>query len=69
MTDTAPPEEPESQSQPGIETEKSAEITTQQGAEISHSEETGVVWPPEAGDPATGEGAHGETTPEEAEAE
>jgi hypothetical protein len=64
MTDTAPPPESEG---PGIETEKSAEITTEQGAEITHSEETGVVWPPEAGDPTTGEAAHGETTPEDEE--
>lgn len=49
---------------PGIETEKSAEVTTQEGTHISHAEQTGVEWPPEAEDPAD-EPVHPGDTPEE----
>lgn len=49
---------------PSIETEKSAEVTTQQGTQISHAEQTGVEWPPEAEDPAD-EPVHPGDTPDE----
>lgn len=75
MSTTESPEpEPEGQAEaepytdptgaPGFSTERSAELTTQQGAEISHAEQTAVEWPAEAEEPEA-EAAHPEKTPEE----
>jgi hypothetical protein len=44
MSTTEPQPEPEG---PGIETEKSAEVTTEGGTEITHAEQTGVQVPSE----------------------
>jgi len=44
MSTTEPPA-PEPEPQRGIETEKSAEVTTEEGTQITHAEQTGVEFP------------------------